>query len=65
MSGETEMLRPLEEAYLDINPAPLMLEKIEPLKVSFYHHVSTVTRRICTRYYFVKSPGFVMYSGNY
>ena len=63
MSGETEMLRPLEEACLDIDPAPLMLEKIEPVKVSFYHCVSTVTRGICTYYYFVKSPGLVMYGG--
>ena len=57
------MLRPLEEACLGIDPAPLTLEKIEPLKVSFYHRVSTVTRRICTHYYFVKLPGLVMYGG--
>ena len=50
-------------ACLDIDPAPLISEKIEPLKVSFYHHVSTVTRGICTHYYFVKSPGLVMYGG--
>ena len=56
------MLQPLEEACLDIDPAPLILEKIEPVKVSFIT-VSTVTRGICTHYYFVKSPGLVMYGG--